>query len=853
MGRSWKVCAAGLFVLGMGVLGWLLGPAASGPEASAARPAAGARGTVRAAPELAASSSASASPVGAGRSAVAPSQKPAAAVDDGAVEPPLADGQRVRVVRGRGEEPVAGALVTFGEAPVSTAAEKLAREAYEGPFDAALHVQKRYRADAEGRLRLPHVERYGYAWAEVDGEWGCLLLQPGRVEEESLLRLAPDETLRVRVVSGPERAPVAGAEVGLRYETAPGDSTLLDVASTGPDGVARFEHFSQHTRYYWAHTERLCAVLHGLFAERPEVALDPLHLPQEVELALPPCTELEVRVMDADGAPVMGPALVRVDLAREGALEDLGLTVAAVAREGSIVFRQIGAGLDLVATARTLEAESAEPCAARSAGEPGRRAQAVVRLGAAQTVVSGRLLLPDGTPAAERDARIAVGQNDLSRRESFVRTDAAGGFRFPLDTSLEERALLVLDARIALEHGALGASAMLEGPVSGERNLGDLWLAPEPLLAAGRVVDTSGRPIPGALVRASAAYSGGGFLPVGRVYADAGGAFAIHARSALSGSALSALRLTAEHPRFAQAEGVPVLAGAADVELVLEGAGRIAGSVLFDEEWFCDFARVRATPAGAEEWTEAEIERPGSFSLPSLAPGEWTVKIGMWGEEEGGVTVEGVRVAAGVVCRDPRLQDVDLRGKARYISLSVVDGSGAPLEEAELRYRTPGGDAWNEASDIENGRAFLFTTLSELEVFATAEGCRGAFVPAARDGQEIVLAEGIPVRLRWSEPVPAPVNDLWPTYFFELAEPGLPPLTIYAPIAGEGEKAEVVLFPAAGGYEIVWRLMQEKANRWTMLEEQRDRLVILDRSEPLEYAVSMPATFRARVEAEAQR
>jgi len=263
---------------------------------------------------------------------------------------------------------------------------------------------------------------------------------------------------------------------------------------------------------------------------------------------------------------------------------------------------------------------------------------------------------------------------------------------------------------------------------------------------------------------------------------------------------------------------------------------------------------VRAKRDGAPDWTHEEpIERPGFFSLPALAPGAWTVEIAMAEEAEGGALFTGVRVAAGQVARDPRLADVDLRHKARFVTLRVAGEDGAPVEDGTVYHRRPGSALWSESTDIEAGRADVFTQLAELDVYAVAEGRRSALVPGARHGQEIVLANGIPVRFRWAGDPPPNDRTLSATYLCRTALPGLPVLDAYAPVAGTGETFEPTPFPEAGLYDLVWTLVEWRGQGWERIDTLREPLVVLDRSAAEDYALAVPAAFLARIEAAPKR
>src|SRR5262245_55110799 len=135
MRRAWeRWAAAGLLCAAAAV--WDAWSDATGPQAAAARPA-GVRPP--AAPASADLADAAAEPGRARQeerlelSAEAAVPRPPPDPGGIALEPPPADGFRLRVLRGRTEEPAAYALVAFGERRPILGAELLLREAWDFP------------------------------------------------------------------------------------------------------------------------------------------------------------------------------------------------------------------------------------------------------------------------------------------------------------------------------------------------------------------------------------------------------------------------------------------------------------------------------------------------------------------------------------------------------------------------------------------------------------------------------------------------------------------------------------------------------------------------------------------------
>jgi hypothetical protein len=743
------------------------------------------------------------------------------------VEAPLESGIAVRVVLGRSDEHVPLAIVAYAEFKNVHDASVLEVRAKGSPLESRVWTVKHYQADQDGVVLLPRRHRFAHAFCEHGDLWGWVELDSEPRYEALPLRLMPDADVAVRVVSGGARTPVAGAEVALRYEVDPESVETLATAFTDANGLARFAHIRQYTSYYWAHTEKIRVELAGVFAGDDGIEIDPEDVPPLVELEAGVLTALDVSIVGPDGRPVQEAVQVIVGMGSESP-ENAVRAVSSVAYGGRVAFEQLGPALGVALLGRTRHGARTAVVEALTAPTHGGRIPVTLVMSSAGARVTGRLLSPSGAPVVERDLVALWGDAAGAARvvaDSFA--DADGRFEL-LGGLLSSNEAVTVRLTIKEDAPDLAGTVALVGPVVGERDLGDVRLERMPLLISGRVVDGAGSPVAEARVNAydRPRPSFGAVLDAAVTGVDGG--FAVY------GVCAGELSVHASHPLYAAAERIAV-PGARDVELVLRATGAIAGGILLDDEWLCDFAEVRARPAGADEWTEsAWVERPGEFELGQLQPGQWTVSIVMEDEGDVGVIVEDVEVVAGRITRDPRLQAVDLRGKAAVKTFRIVDADGEPIEDGEVSHRAPDERDWFGSVSIEHGRAHVFTMLPEVDLFVRAFGHRSAFVPRAREDRDIVLAAGIPVRFRCAEPLLQ--GDRLVRIGLAGAEDGMPLCTFLLLLDVE----PLMQLPHAGDYEVRWRGYRDGEHAPRLSNAEPQTISIRYSSEPQDVELIPP-------------
>jgi protocatechuate 3,4-dioxygenase beta subunit len=342
------------------------------------------------------------------------------------------------------------------------------------------------------------------------------------------------------------------------------------------------------------------------FASRTLTGLKP-PLPEPLRIALAPASRLAGEVVDDAGAPVSG--------ARVRTRSDARLTMGTMSPtatsddDGHFELRDAPTGkLSLSALAAGF-LPTIQPVELAS-GQSRDDLRVVLHRG---STVAGRVLGPDGTPAAGAEVSLTTQGRFAGPSGTSTRADGDGAY--------------VLDA---VPLGPRTFTAQLPGTAPkvsdltvrpGENRL-DFQLA-DGLEVAGRVVDLTGAPVGGARISLSA----GDFQRHDTASGDDGS-------FRFSGLRGGTYRLSAQFEGFAPASREVKLAETSlqGVELRLGSGGAVAGRVLGLSPEQLALVKIYANKADTEpssQWGEPDAQ--GEYRISDLAPGDWTViaQLGM--------------------------------------------------------------------------------------------------------------------------------------------------------------------------------------------------------------------------------
>lgn len=309
----------------------------------------------------------------------------------------------------------------------------------------------------------------------------------------------------------------------------------------------------------------------------------------------------------------------------------------------------------------------------------------------------------------------------------------------------------------------------LPSPVSEQPvDLGDIVLRQPPLLAAGRVLDPHGTPVPGAHLSLEVWVDHPGFQapddepavrpashwmdqPWVTTTADLGGSFELR-----GDEDSDRLRISAFRGGYFQVEPALARRGDRGVIVQLDPAGAVRGTVLLDEHIPRDELLLRLVGEGTEPGSSTGLDREASFAWHNVPPGEYRVTVHTReGDRDDDATlldIPQVQVTGGRTTHDERLAPIDLRGALHLTQLVVRDPDGQPLANAEVWERDAG--SWEARTQSNRlGELTLFGSGPLGELIVSCEGYRDLRLAAAEGRREVVLERGYSVRIA-VQPVP---------------------------------------------------------------------------------------------------
>ena len=651
-------------------------------------------------------------------------------------------------------------------------AEIAAAEPTSGPIPAE-EALARATADGKGEARLDGLPPGQLIIAARDRARIAARVVEVPGEDEVEIRLGGAATLVVRVVNE-GAVPVPGAEVTALVDAAEGDGGAMLHGTTGDGGDATFEGVAP------GRIQMVIAARQGYATGvlgRQGASLD------ESAAGLVDGGTRQVEIRLRSGASLVGtvllqPAASPVPGARVTVFvtETLGLFPARTATTdaaGAYRIDDLPAGRVVAfALGDGVATPGALPGAVPSSGFVRRREAAPLTVeiapGPAETrhdlpveatgSVSGKVLLPDGAPAA--GARVEVRPSSSRWRGSRD----PGGDLPPAPTIVAEDGSFRIDSVPRTD--ALVAVASLEGRVGAASDpftmaAGGSVEGLELRLGAGgvlvgKVTGPEGRPVAGARLRLNVRRpQGQGPVPARNANSDSEGAFRFE------GVAPGTATATADAEGFVRktVQGIEIREGEeASAEISLEAGLAIRGRVMDSTGAPAAGVRVRARntdrrpPSGVRQGS-ARTARDGTFVVPDLPAGSFDLETTSSDHPRG--------TFAGAVPGGPPVE-IRLPEGVR-ISGRVTDPSGSPLAGVRLQARGESGTS-GAATSAADG-TFEIRNLPpgsySLQARSTAPGWTDARVDGVEGGTrgvEIRLAKslGISGRVLGPDGGPAP-------------------------------------------------------------------------------------------------
>lgn len=603
------------------------------------------------------------------RAAAEPIAAPAgAAHTDEPAASPIETPIEVLVVDARSQSPVAGAEVRWGSLNETGLGVDRTRPRHVIEAETLLANAHRTTSDAEGRAVIDASVFPGRVLARKGTSSGTVWAD-ANTARPIVIELRADLGLVLRVVDG-EGKPVAGVPVGLR------DSPLAKMrgcfwrGTTDEDGLARVTRIKQIGK----DTQQSYACIDTLVPSAQAVAVDLAAPPADpVDLVLPPCGSLSVRIHDARGTPVM-PQSTQLALA-----SDIDRNLKSIAWgapvfdpetliDGVAAYPFVEIGLEVVFEAmvsgRSPEVITNGP---QRAGE---RVELDLDIGDPLIVLAGRLVDERGEAIEDRTLQASfAGASDSGSGSSTepLRTDGGGRFEYVLSLggAVNLRGTLALTPIGAGEAEGTSANLTLDAALLPGRNeLGDVVARAPNVLASGRVVDDRGAKVGKAAMQVQSGSGSVWASAVGlRATCDESGSFEV--RGATSAPEL---RITAVREGHAPAPPIDVPVGSSGIEVVLERGASLVGRCLVDDPSLLQRLRVRLRrPEDDPKWRTVPgvvTPRPdGTFEFTQQRGGIVHLEVRDRETKEILATIENVSLVAGERAIDGRLDAIDLRGK----------------------------------------------------------------------------------------------------------------------------------------------------------------------------------------------
>lgn len=736
--------------------------------------------------------SADPAPAGARVEAAAGAPAPAATVSTSipapaAPEParqlaPLVDAgapSNVRVVTFGSEEGVAGATVRY--MPPNFDWQKLTdaeRQQFSSERDSEArlqHLGAETTTGADGGCSVP-VGASGTQVTARSGELYAEAYVRADAKEPTVLALRPDRALHALVVDAAGR-PAPGIRLQAQRiagatEPAGRERSGIWLGETDATGHYQQQHFQTLADKNAIQTFELWAS--SLGASSPTVRIEATEPPAEVVLHLPVAGAVTVHVRDIDGKPIdpalLGDAKVRLnslDKQPAGA-QELNATLNMNQSDTAAIDAGGDARFPCVAFDRWLIVRQGYSVDQLSVAGPTLANPALeltLRETADDVILTGTLLQQDGAAFAERAFMVSYRADGNSGSRS-ARTDANGRMRCNL-SHYAKGLQATLGFATMPSPGAAGMAVELPPRKlqAGVLDLGEVRLQPFGILIAGRLHCDEGVDCK----RANFEFErkvGERWNQEFNLYPDwqPDGSFVAHSGIAKG----EPMRLIVHEGAYLPVEPIGFRAGDTDVTVSLRAAGSATATFLIDERTPVDrlALRLRRTqPPEQLDWRQQMMQRHADMQLShkdghasrswtGLEPGTYQLTAACQGNGEPFLTIDSIEIGGGP-CTDPRLSDIDLRGRLRRLEIRATGADGAPITDANAFVLiTSKSDEWNGYS-LRSGVATI-ATATAVDLWVLAKGHRMATAEAVSDSCSIALQAATEAQLAVTIPSPLP-------------------------------------------------------------------------------------------------
>jgi len=621
--------------------------------------------------------------------------------------------------------------------------------------------------DNRGELHLPKPDGgRTLVLARLGDLYGTL--EANKNQDEFVLTLREDVGLEVQVVDVAGK-PVIGVTVLIQEKNFLWTSTVVQADTVAPDGVADFKHLQEEIGALLLESpedeeeETVLVGLDALTREEVSVVLDPQVVEAgRVVLTLPATGSVKARVLGEDLKPFEGKASGSLELIPEGEPRELSV-FSSVSRpkikrpveNGEVVFHHVELGCEVGFEVRRDNADQGTRVYGDGPLRPGQTALLELQIGADHPVVRFRALDAAGglLPNVELKGDVRLRTSWFNNSSYHVlRTDAEGYFVVDLAQDWSEGSTRTL--HVTLQQGdepRLTASVDLSRDLDmGLNDLGDMVLEPPSIFVSGRVETESGKALPQAMLKMrsrmedSASWNDEWNF---QHRSKEDGTFEI--RGDFTGASF---QLAAAMDGYAS-RWVGFERGRTNLVLVLSTEGGIEGSVILDEGIPPELLSVRVQELQGEEehldWDtrQQSLDADLKFRFGRLLPGLRPVAIRAESQHTDLIRIEDVEVVSGQVCRDPRLQQIDLRGRLFYHEIELIGEEPEERLQGDVLFGPAGAEETDERLWLSGKTVKIISQAPEIDVVIQASGYRQEELRGLSGRAELRLSKGLAVTL----------------------------------------------------------------------------------------------------------
>ncbi|HEU4417645.1 MAG TPA: hypothetical protein VFT55_01830, partial [Planctomycetota bacterium] len=624
--------------------------------------------------------------------------------------------------------------------------------------------------DTDGRCRVPLATFGASVTAVKDDLWGQGHLRKDATEPV-VVALRVDQTLHVLVVDAGGK-PARGSNVMARRK---GGDRPMDFGLGATDAAGRVvkRHVQEVTGDAATQQLDLVALMPG--GESAPVRVDAAAPPPEVLLQLPPGGTVTVHVRDAEDKPIdptflNEPSVSLATFAEKPGNERAEAEVFNRAESripldegGNAVFSPVAFGRFVTANVGW---------GLRSAVVPGptlesRYVELTVREGADDVVLTGTLLDADDRPFATSPYSVACKYKNGTSGQGG-RTDASGRFRLAVPRLPTGQQIAVSFDTIAAPTADRQACELPPRLLTkGSNDLGEVRLTRHLLLVEGKVVMADGGE-PVQVQFQIERKDADRWQQEWNLWPEWGKAGEFKVRSGIQKG--TPIRLVVQSDSFLPVPPIECAAGDTGLEIKLAKGGSARATFLVDatlplERLTLRFRRADAPPdpTGRAEMMERMRHFPGQAQAKDgrlqrdwqgLEPGRYRLQAMCAGVAEPIVAIDAVEIGDGP-CTDPRLVDIDLRGRVRTFEIRATasDGTAVASQDAFVVIRSSGAD-WS-GFNLASGVAKIATPAA-VDLIVLAKGHKAALVSGVFDARTIALEAATEAHIALVLPSPLP-------------------------------------------------------------------------------------------------